>query len=352
MRTTLESLVAAALSTDSETLGNNSGAKYTNRFVFADGKYSFEAHCLDDENIWVELCEVDEEESSKVLIGHCLHVMHNPDLAPIFAHFLWADFESLLHSSPSLSSRINREEFANALLNFREDDLTDRANSTIEQVFRTATEYEKRADETGTVHFFLSREYGAVYLNPDCLEYYAGAGALKALPEDIQSKFSESDLEFLKKLQDFSMLTGLTTDEIDKSATQLKLKLLDEILEIVDRDCFDWALNAKKRIDEAANKRYANIANIAKQNKNSANAYSECLEYFKDKHWEDLVEAAKEIFNWQAQRGISFDLQTLALLFNELGLYEHFEFADDLLRDASICYVLIQAFVSPYSYIQ
>lgn len=343
MRTTLESLVAAALSTDSDTLGNASGAKYTNRFVFANGKYAFEAHCLDDENIWLELCE--EEESSKVLIGHCIHIMHNPELAPIFAQFLWADFESLLHNNSYLS-HIDKEEFAIALLNTREDDLVDRANNTIEKLLKSVTEYEKRGDE----HFFMSSEYGCVWLNQDCLEYYAGAGALKALPEDIQSKFSESDLEFLKKLQDFSMLTGLTTDEIDKSATKNKLKLLDEILEIVDRDCFAWALNAKKRIDEVANKRYANVA---KPNKNSAKAYSECLEYFKDKHWDSSVEAAAEaIFNWQAQRGISFDLQTLALLFTELSLYEHFEFADDLLRDASTCSVLIQAFVSPYSYIQ
>ena len=184
MKTTLECLIAAALSTDSETLGNNSGAKYTNRFIFADGKYSFEATCLDDENIWLELCEVDEEESSKVLIGHCLHVMHNPDLAPIFAHFLWADFERLLHNNSDLSRRIDKEEFATALLNGREDDLVDRANSTIEEVFRGVQNvYEKRGGE----HFFMSR-LGVIWLNQDCLEFYAEAGALKALPEDIRKQ--------------------------------------------------------------------------------------------------------------------------------------------------------------------
>lgn len=276
MKTTLECLIAAALSTDADTLGNNSGAKYTNRFVFADGKYSFEAHCLDDENIWLELCEV-EEESSKVLLGNCIHIMHNPDLAPIFAHFLWADFESLLLSNSDLS-HIDKEEFAIALLNCREDGLTDRANSTIEEAFRTATEYEKRGNE----HFFMTESYGCVWLNEDCLEFYAEAGALKALPEDI-----------------------------------------------------------RKSVDEAAN--------VAKPNKNSANAYHECLEYFKDKHWDSSVEAAKDIYNWQAQRGISFCLQTLALLFSELGFYKHFEFADDLLRDEYTCVALIEAFVSPYS---
>ena len=280
MKTTLECLIAAALSTDANTLGNNSGAKYTNRFVFADGKYSFEAHCLDDENIWLELCEVDEEESSKVLIGHCLHVMHNPEFAPIFAYFLWADFERLLHTNSDLS-HIDKEEFALALLNGREYALVDSANSTIEEVFRGVQNvYEKRGSE----HFFMSR-LGVIWLNQDCLEFYAEAGALKALPEDI-----------------------------------------------------------RKSVDEAAN--------VAKPNKNSANAYSECLEYFKDKHWDSTVEAAKDIYNWQAQRGISFCLQTLALLFSELGVYEHFEFADDLLRDEYTCSVLIEAFVSPYSYIK
>ena len=181
MKTTLECLIAAALSTDADTLGNNSGAKYTNRFVFADGKYSFEATCLDDENIWIELCEIDEEDSSKVLIGHCLHIMHNPSLASIFARFLWADFERLLQQESSLS-HINKDDFEIALLNGREDDLTDMANYTISQVFANTVEYKKIGNE----HFFRSLGYDLVWLNVDTLEFYEDA--LQALPEDIRKQ--------------------------------------------------------------------------------------------------------------------------------------------------------------------
>ena len=339
--TTLETLVAAAIGHDAETLGNNSGATYTNRFVFC-GKYAFEAYCKDDKNIWITLCNKVTKTKSNMLIGHLLHIMHNPLLAPIYAQFLWADFESLLYSNNI--EDVVKEDFAIALLNGREDDLVDRANSTIEQVFATTKEYEKLGDGS---HYFMSK-FGPVYLNQDCLEYYVDA--LPALPEDILVEVEEH-VGFAKELSALSKLRGLTSRDIVESAKEARLKLLDMILDIVDPDCFNWALKADKAIKDARN---ARLESVKKLNANTAEAYAECLKCF-EKDAESIIETygtislAEEIYDWQTAKGISFDFQTLALLFHELGAYEA-EFADELLRDNEICEVIKIAYVAPSGY--
>lgn len=341
-KTTLEVLVGAALSTDANTLGNNSGAKYTNRFVF-DNKYSFEAYCLDDNNIWIQLCEVDGEES-EVLIGHCLTINHNELLAPIYANFLWADFLSLVRNN---KLDIDIEDFAINLLNCKEDDMSDRALHTVEKVFATATEYEKR----DYVHFFMSSEYGPVYFNTDCLEFYAGA--IHALSEDIseqvKSQLNDS-LEFAKDNKNLSQLTGLTKADIKESANKNKLKLLDKILDIVDPDCFGWALDTYRAIEDAANAKCAEIASKP-IDKSTAEAYSKCIKHFKegDIDYSNLPDGdnafAADLYNWQAQHRVSFDMQTLACIFDELGFNQE-EFADELLRNDS-CELVHSAYIAP-----
>lgn len=345
-KTTLEALVGAAISTDANTLGNNSGASYTNRFVF-NNKYSFEAYCTNDKDIWVQLCEVDGK-TSKVLIGHCLNINHNELLAPIYAHFLWVDFESLLYKNDSLS-HIDKEDFAINLLNCREDDMADRARHTVERVFATATEYEKF--DSG-VHYFMSSEYGPVYFNEDCFEYYING--IYALPEDILAQVEHNlggRLERLKDNKNLSRLSGLTTKDVQASALAKKADLLDKILDIVDPDCFSWALTAYKAIEDA---KEARLNKISKLNSNSAEAFTECLDRFKNEA-ESIIDLngtvglAEELYNWQAMRGISFDFQTLALLFTELGAYEA-EFSDELLRDTDICEVINIAYIGPSQY--
>lgn len=345
-KTTLEALVGAALSTDANTLGNNSGASYTNRFVF-NNKYSFEAYCTNDKDILVQLCEVDGK-TSKVLIGHCLNINHNELLAPIYAHFLWVDFESLLYKNDSLS-HIDKEDFAINLLNCREDDMADRAMHTVERVFATATEYEKF--DSG-VHYFMSSEYGPVYFNADCFEYYING--IHALPEDILEQVKAdlaTRLEWLKDNKNLSHLSGLTMKDVQASALAKKADLLDKILDIVDLDCFSWALTAYKAIEDA---KEARLNKISKLNGNSAEAFTECLDRFKNEA-ESIIDVngtvglAEELYNWQAMRGISFDFQTLALLFTELGAYEA-EFSDELLRDTNICEVINIAYIGPSQY--
>lgn len=345
-KTTLETLVGAALGTDANTLGNGSGASYTNRFVFCN-KYSFEAYCTNDKDIWIQLCEVDGAES-KVLIGHCLNINHNELLAPIYAQFLWADFESLLYKNDSLS-HIDKEDFAINLLNCREDDLSDRANHTIERVFATAVEYKKQEDGT---YFFMSSEYGPVYFNEDCLEFYAGA--IHALPEDayelVKSQLNDS-LEFAKDNKSLSQLTGLTKADIKESANKNKLKLLDKILDIVDPDCFRWALDTYKAIEDAANAKCAEIASKS-IDKSTAEAYSKCIKHFKegDIDYSNLPDGdnafAADLYNWQAQHRVSFDMQTLACIFDELG-FNSFEFSDELLRNDDTCEIVAQAYLAP-----
>lgn len=343
-KTTLEALVGAALSTNANTLGNNSGASYTNRFVFGN-KYSFEAYCTNDKAIWVKLCEVDGK-TSKVLIGHCLTINHNELLAPIYAYYLWVDFLSLVNRH---ALDIDISDFEHNLLNFKEDDMSDRARYTVERVFATATEYEKL--DSG-VHYFMSSEYGPVYFNEDCFEYYIDG--IYALPEDILAQVEHNlggRLEWLKDNKNLSRLSGLATKDALASALAKKADLLDKILDIVDPDCFSWALTAYKAIEDA---KEARLNKISKFNSNSAEAFTECLDRFKNEA-ESIIDVngtvglAEELYNWQAVRGISFDFQTLALLFTELGAYEA-EFSDELLRDTNICEVINIAYIEPSQY--
>lgn len=346
-KTTLETLVAAALGTDANTLGNNSRASYTNRFVFC-GKYSFEAYCTNDKDMWIQLCEVDKK-TSKVLIGHCLTINHNELLAPIYAQFLWADFESLLYKNDALS-HIDKEDFAINLLNCKEDDLVDRANSVVEQVFATATEYEKF--DNGT-YFFMSSEYGPVYFNEDCFEYYIDA--IQALPKDIR-KLVDSDLksraDWLKDNKSLSRLSGLTKADVLDSANRAKLKLLDKILEIVDPDTFNWALSIYRNIEEALKVKCKEIT--SKQvNKSTAELYNSCIKYFKvdnNVNYEEYNDGdymfAADLYNWQAQHRVSFDMQTLACIFDELG-FNSMEFSDELLRNDDTCELVASAYLAP-----
>lgn len=345
-KTTLETLVGSALGTDANTLGNGSGASYTNRFVFCN-KYSFEAYCTNDKDIWIQLCEVDGAES-KVLIGHCLNINHNELLAPIYAQCLWADFESLLYKNDSLS-HIDKEDFAINLLNCKEDDLSDRANHTIERVFATAVEYEKLEDGT---YFFMSSEYGPVYFNEDCFEYYINA--IQALPEDILEQVNAdlgSRRNWLKDNKSLSRLSGLTKADVLDSANRAKLKLLDKILEIVDPDCFNWALSVYRNIEEASISKCKEIASKP-VNKSSAELYNSCITYFRtgDTNYEESVdgdiEFANALYNWQVQHRVSFDMQTLACIFDELG-FNSFEFSDELLRNDDTCEIVAQAYLAP-----
>lgn len=341
-QTTLEALVAAAISTDAETLGNNSGASYTNRFVF-DGKYAFEAYCTNDKNIWITLCHNVSKESSDVYIGHCLRIMHNPQLAPIYAQFLWADFESTLYNYDNKD--IDKEDFAIALLNCREDELGDRARDTICEVFASTTEYEKRDG----YHYFMSK-FGPVYLNDDCFDYYIDA--IGSLPDDILAEVRKNHrVAYAADVKHLSRLTGVTLYDVHNSADRARLKLLDMVLNSVDPEGFSWVLNADRAIKEAKSKRLAEVKEL---NANTAEAYKECLKHFQDAKIQvelyGSVSLAEDIYDWQTAESVSFDFQTLALLFHELGIYEA-EFADELLRDTYICEVLSLAYVKPSSYV-
>lgn len=338
-KTTLECLIGAALSTDANTLGNNSGASYTNRFVFYD-KYSFEAYCLDDNNIFIQLCKAKSKKQSEVLVSHCLTINHNELLAPIYAYYLWVDFLSLVNRH---ALDIDISDFEHNLLNFKEDDMSDRARYTVERVFATADEYEKREDGT---HFFMSKEYGPVYFNEDCLEYYIDA--LHAASDEIYKKVQKSlgNVELLKEIKFLSNIFGILPSDIKEAAKDAKCKLLDKVISALDPNGFAWAINAYNAIE---NKIYA--VKSKPINKSSAEFYNSCIKYFKNgnvnyEEADGMSMFATDLYNWQAQHRVSFDMQTLACIFDDLG-FNNLGSADELLRNNDTCELIAQAYLAP-----
>lgn len=73
------------------------------------------------------------------------------------------------------------------------------------------------------------------------------------------AKLIEDREEWFKDSKNLSHLTGLTKSDILASANEAKVKLLDKVLERVDLDCFAWAFNIYKDIDNAAQDRLSKI---------------------------------------------------------------------------------------------